>query len=86
MPAEPELRKIVGLDIGTNKVAAVVAEVNTDGELELVKDAKDAAGDPLSFGRRVAQGYLPATDVKEKSFESVFPQEVLDKLLALQPE
>jgi hypothetical protein len=60
--------------------------LNTDGELELVKDAKDAAGDPLSFGRRVAQGYLPTTDVKEKSFESVFPQEVLDKLLALQPE
>ncbi len=36
MPAEPELRKIVGLDIGTNKVAAVVAEVNTDGELEII--------------------------------------------------
>ena len=36
MPAEPELRKIVGLDIGTNKVAAVVAEVNADGELEII--------------------------------------------------
>ena len=60
--------------------------LNKDGELELVKDATDGAGDPLSFGRRVAQGNLPTTDVKGTSFESVFPQEVLDKLLALQPE
>ncbi len=36
MPAEPELRKIVGLDIGTNKVAAIVAEVNAEGELEII--------------------------------------------------
>ncbi len=36
MAAEPELQKIVGLDIGTNKVAAVVAEVNDQGELEII--------------------------------------------------
>ena len=36
MPAEPELPKIVGLDIGTNKVAAVVAEVSDVGELEII--------------------------------------------------
>jgi cell division protein FtsA len=36
MPAEPELPKIVGLDIGTNKVAAVVAEVSDAGELEII--------------------------------------------------
>lgn len=29
-------RKIVGLDIGTNKVAAIVGEVNSDGELEII--------------------------------------------------
>ena len=26
-------RRIVGLDIGTNKVAAIVGEINNDGEL-----------------------------------------------------
>jgi cell division protein FtsA len=36
MPAESELQKIVGLDIGTNKVAAVVAEVNDEGDLEII--------------------------------------------------
>ncbi len=36
MAAEPELQKIVGLDIGTNKVAAIVAEVNDHGELEII--------------------------------------------------
>ena len=36
MPSEPELQKIVGLDIGTNKVAAVVAEVNDEGELDVL--------------------------------------------------
>ena len=36
MAAEPELPKIVGLDIGTNKVACIVAEVNNDGELEII--------------------------------------------------
>ncbi len=29
-------RKIVGLDIGTNKVAAIVGEMNSDGELEII--------------------------------------------------
>lgn len=55
--------------------------LNENGELELVKDAKDEDGNPLSFGQRVSQGKLPTTDVKESSFESVFPQEMLDKLL-----
>ena len=39
MAAEPELHKlpkIVGLDIGTNKVACIVAEVNADDELEII--------------------------------------------------
>lgn len=36
MAAESELHKIVGLDIGTNKVAAIVAEVNEDGALEII--------------------------------------------------
>jgi cell division protein FtsA len=36
MAAEPEMQKIVGLDIGTNKVAAIVAEVNEGGELEII--------------------------------------------------
>lgn len=31
-----ESHKIVGLDIGTNKVAAIVAEVNGNGELEII--------------------------------------------------
>lgn len=31
-----ESQKIVGLDIGTNKVAAIVAEVNGNGELEII--------------------------------------------------
>ena len=34
--AESELRKIVGLDIGTNKVAAIVAEVGEEGMLEII--------------------------------------------------
>ncbi len=29
-------RRIVGLDIGTNKVAAIVGEINNDGELEII--------------------------------------------------
>ncbi len=29
-------KKIIGLDIGTNKVAAIVGEVNDDGELEII--------------------------------------------------
>ena len=34
--SESEAKKIVGLDIGTNKVAAIVGEVNSDGELEII--------------------------------------------------
>ncbi|MEM7096902.1 MAG: cell division protein FtsA [Pseudomonadota bacterium] len=36
MAAENALQKIVGLDIGTNKVAAIVAEVSEEGELEVI--------------------------------------------------
>ncbi len=36
MATETPLQRIVGLDIGTNKVAAIVAEVNRDGELEII--------------------------------------------------
>lgn len=36
MATETELQKIVGLDIGTNKVAAIVAEVNAEGALEII--------------------------------------------------
>ncbi len=36
MASEPQLQKIVGLDIGTNKVAAIVAEVTEEGVLEIV--------------------------------------------------
>lgn len=36
MATDNELQKIVGLDIGTNKVAAIVAEVNTEGALEII--------------------------------------------------
>ncbi|XOV84319.1 MAG: cell division protein FtsA [bacterium] len=36
MAADTPLQRIVGLDIGTNKVAAIVAEVNRDGELEII--------------------------------------------------
>jgi len=60
--------------------------VNDDGELELTKDAKDDAGNPLTFGQRIRKGSLPTTDVTESSFDSIFAQEVLDKLLALRPE
>ena len=33
MASDNEPRKIVGLDIGTNKVVAIVGEVNIDGDL-----------------------------------------------------
>lgn len=33
---DPEPQRIVGLDIGTNKVAAIVAEVNHEGTLEVI--------------------------------------------------
>ena len=36
MASDQQLQKIVGLDIGTNKVAAIVAEVTDDGELEII--------------------------------------------------
>lgn len=36
MATEPELQKIVGLDIGTNKIAAIVAEVSEEGVLEII--------------------------------------------------
>ena len=36
MAQDAELQKIVGLDIGTNKVAAIVAEVNDAGMLEII--------------------------------------------------
>ncbi|MBT7333388.1 MAG: cell division protein FtsA [Gammaproteobacteria bacterium] len=36
MVAEAELQKIVGLDIGTNKIAAIVAEVDVDGALNII--------------------------------------------------
>lgn len=36
MAQDTELQKIVGLDIGTNKVAAIVAEVNDRGVLEII--------------------------------------------------
>ena len=36
MAQDTELQKIVGLDIGTNKVAAIVAEVNDRGILEII--------------------------------------------------
>ncbi|MEQ9451495.1 MAG: cell division protein FtsA [Pseudomonadales bacterium] len=36
MAQDAELQKIVGLDIGTNKVAAIVAEVNESGMLEII--------------------------------------------------
>jgi cell division protein FtsA len=36
MASDTELRRIVGLDIGTNKVAAIVGEISADGELEII--------------------------------------------------
>jgi hypothetical protein len=60
--------------------------LNENGELELVKDATDEDGNPLSFRQRIAQGSLPTTDVKGSSYESVFSQELLDKLMALRPK
>jgi hypothetical protein len=54
--------------------------LNGDGELQLSKDATDENGNPLTFGRRIAQGKLPTTEVDGSSFNSVFPKELLDKL------
>jgi cell division protein FtsA len=36
MANDGELNRVVGLDIGTNKVAAIVAEVTHDGDLEII--------------------------------------------------
>jgi len=36
MASDSEPKKIIGLDIGTNKVVAIVGEVNIDGDLEIV--------------------------------------------------
>jgi cell division protein FtsA len=36
MPGKPEKELIVGLDIGTSKVVAIVGEVQDDGELEVI--------------------------------------------------
>jgi cell division protein FtsA len=36
MASDSDPRKIVGLDIGTNKVVAIVGEVNADGDLEII--------------------------------------------------
>ena len=36
MPNKPEKELIVGLDIGTSKVVAIVAKVQDDGELEVI--------------------------------------------------
>lgn len=36
MPSDSDLKKIVALDIGTSKVAALVGEVSADGEIEII--------------------------------------------------
>ena len=36
MASDNDLRRIVGLDIGTSKVAAIVGEIGADGELEII--------------------------------------------------
>ena len=36
MAAEKQAQRIVALDIGTNKIAAIVANVNAQGELEII--------------------------------------------------
>ena len=36
MAAESEPTRIVGLDIGTSKVAAIVGEITPEGELEII--------------------------------------------------
>ena len=36
MASDSDLKRIVGLDIGTNKVAAIVGEVNAEGEIEII--------------------------------------------------
>ena len=36
MAADKQMQRIVALDIGTNKIAAIVANVNAQGELEII--------------------------------------------------
>ena len=36
MASDNEMRRLVGLDIGTHKVAAIVGEVNLGGEIEII--------------------------------------------------
>ena len=36
MAADKQTQRIVALDIGTNKIAAIVANVNAQGELEII--------------------------------------------------
>jgi cell division protein FtsA len=36
MPSDSDLKKIVALDIGTSKVAALVGEVSADGDIEII--------------------------------------------------
>src|SRR5210317_1763519 len=36
MASDGELIRVVGLDIGTNKVAAIVSEITPDGTLEVI--------------------------------------------------
>ena len=36
MASDNELKRVVGLDIGTNKVAAIVAEVTPEREIEII--------------------------------------------------
>ena len=36
MASDSEMRRLVGLDIGTSKVAAIVGEVNREGEIEII--------------------------------------------------
>ena len=36
MAADKQAQRIVALDIGTNKIAAIVANVNAQGELEII--------------------------------------------------
>ncbi len=36
MPSDNDLKKVVGLDIGTSKVVAIVGEIDPEGELEII--------------------------------------------------
>ena len=43
MTKRNDKRLIVGLDIGTSKISAIVAEVGTDGDVEIIGMGKHAA-------------------------------------------